>query len=735
VPQENQHSEHFNAVDEKLNQYTESLKPLKKNKNFSYSLGEKLNKRPFSLCAAVLGAVLYPIGTTYHIFGLMITGIMPYVFGTGLFIILSLKLMLTRNESKARQYDRDSTKTKAWMCLPFLIICCAYPLCGGPMPAFDLSLNPILHSNAFNYILMLSSLLYIIPIALIVYQKISEKQNKNKEAACSTKANTSRIELERVLEDAKTKNRKLPADILRRLFEERVDEKHNDYRATTPFTEFAMLCERYFDQNKEGNPSICKSLVDESFLSGIKKNKAFLDQKNYLINLLGEHATHYLLSKSGTTEYEFSQLQQKFFNEQEHVLQSNTTASVNRFLDRGTFENRSVGVIAVSLRNKLRHYYFNDRWKNTSLNEDPCNQSRSLSDSFFVQNIVRLIALLKLAEINIDALYWANQQKESPCPFLEQQYKKWEKFSSSHVIDTLYTNHSPVTIKELMQKLSGDYYPQLTGMVNASDEFFTKETKQIFIELSKTIRTIGEDNKNILKDCIAYGYKNYHDSYEEARRKSEAEAAEDRRRYAEEQRNARPQYRQTNVTQSDYYAVLGVPRTATSVEIIKAYRKLVILYHPDKFKGTEEEKEASKLTSNKEFKEHVQLINAAYETLSDTLSKSTYNVENPLAGLTQRTIQATNTKAEALKTARKAAHKETTKSEVAKKEKAQKEAEKRNQMAREKSRAQEAAAARQEGGGAAAAVPIPACPPVLHNPSSTERSDKDQQGQTIKIGC
>jgi hypothetical protein len=37
MQQENQHSEHFSAVDEKLNQYTESLKPLKKNKNFSYS--------------------------------------------------------------------------------------------------------------------------------------------------------------------------------------------------------------------------------------------------------------------------------------------------------------------------------------------------------------------------------------------------------------------------------------------------------------------------------------------------------------------------------------------------------------------------------------------------------------------------------------------------------------------------------------------------------------------------
>ena len=60
----------------------------------------------------------------------------------------------------------------------------------------------------------------------------------------------------------------------------------------------------------------------------------------------------------------------------------------------------------------------------------------------------------------------------------------------------------------------------------------------------------------------------------------------------------------------DYYAILGVSRSASDAEIKKAYRKMAAKYHPDKPTGDEAK-----------FKE----LSEAYETLSDAEKRSMYD--------------------------------------------------------------------------------------------------------------
>ncbi|KAG4107928.1 DnaJ-domain-containing protein [Neocallimastix lanati (nom. inval.)] len=71
-----------------------------------------------------------------------------------------------------------------------------------------------------------------------------------------------------------------------------------------------------------------------------------------------------------------------------------------------------------------------------------------------------------------------------------------------------------------------------------------------------------------------------------------------------------------NSTGMDYYAILNVPKTATHEEIKNAYRKLCILYHPDKHSS-----DVNKVIAQKEF----QKINKAYDVLGNEKNKIIYD--------------------------------------------------------------------------------------------------------------
>src|SRR3989339_1853052 len=68
-------------------------------------------------------------------------------------------------------------------------------------------------------------------------------------------------------------------------------------------------------------------------------------------------------------------------------------------------------------------------------------------------------------------------------------------------------------------------------------------------------------------------------------------------------------------TKSDFYDILGLPRTANASEIKAAYRKLALTWHPDRPQG------ADKTEAERKFKE----INEAYQVLSDPQKKQSYD--------------------------------------------------------------------------------------------------------------
>ncbi|MBF8278936.1 MAG: Heat shock protein DnaJ domain protein, partial [candidate division NC10 bacterium] len=73
-------------------------------------------------------------------------------------------------------------------------------------------------------------------------------------------------------------------------------------------------------------------------------------------------------------------------------------------------------------------------------------------------------------------------------------------------------------------------------------------------------------------------------------------------------------------TRKDYYAILGVPDAATDEELKKSYRRLALLYHPDKNPGDRKAEER--------FKE----ISEAYAVLMDQQKRQQYDSSRQAQG-------------------------------------------------------------------------------------------------------
>lgn len=68
----------------------------------------------------------------------------------------------------------------------------------------------------------------------------------------------------------------------------------------------------------------------------------------------------------------------------------------------------------------------------------------------------------------------------------------------------------------------------------------------------------------------------------------------------------------------DYYKILGIDKSATEVDIKKAYRKRALVHHPDRHANATD---AEKREQERQFKE----VGEAYTILSDTQKKSRYD--------------------------------------------------------------------------------------------------------------
>ncbi|XP_062982126.1 dnaJ homolog subfamily C member 3 [Elgaria multicarinata webbii] len=146
------------------------------------------------------------------------------------------------------------------------------------------------------------------------------------------------------------------------------------------------------------------------------------------------------------------------------------------------------------------------------------------------------------------------------------------------------------------------------------------------IRLCTEVLQLEPDNMNILRDrAAAYLLE---EQYEEAIRDYEAakELSDNDQQIQEDLERAQRLFKQSQ--KRDYYKILGVKRNANKQEIVKAYRKLAMQWHPDNFQDEEEKKKAEKKFID---------IAAAKEVLTDPEMRRKFDEgEDPLDAESQQ---------------------------------------------------------------------------------------------------